>query len=214
MPSYEPSLRCSRKVFLKNKREVRVFKIRWSIVFTLLRTNKLSDQSKRNILKKRRRGNGSCALQVLELTKWQMFEIWSCWNNSWSTEQMSCYIGHMSIIIISKNWIKERTESSLNFIFRNQQLAKRVNLLQEEAEAAAKGKKGGRWRRETRWDKRTDYISYSIILGPGDIQHSIGRSGHTLDLLIVCSYLRDSSHDGKESYRPGNDSAEAVTIQL
>ena len=34
--------------------------------------------------------------------------------------------------------------------FRNQQLAKRVNLLQEEAEAAAKGKKGGRWRRETR----------------------------------------------------------------
>jgi len=35
-------------------------------------------------------------------------------------------------------------------LFRNQQLAKRVNLLQEEAEAAAKGKKGGRWRRETR----------------------------------------------------------------
>ena len=69
MPSYEPSLRCSRKVFLKNKREVRVYKIRWSIVFTLLKTNKLSDQSKRNILKKRRRGNGSCALQVLELTK-------------------------------------------------------------------------------------------------------------------------------------------------
>jgi len=55
-------------------------------------------------------------------------------------------------------------------LFRNQQLAKRVNLLQEEAEAAAKGKKGGRWRRET----------------------------------------RDSSHDGKESHRPGNDSAEAV----
>ena len=69
MPSYEPSLRCSRKVFLKNKREVRVFKIRWPIVFTLLRTNKLSDQSKRNILKKRRRGNGSCALQVVKLTK-------------------------------------------------------------------------------------------------------------------------------------------------
>ena len=121
----------------------------------------------------------------------------------------------MTIIIISKNWIKERTESSLNFIFRNQQLAKRVNLLQEEAEAAAKGKKGGRWRRETRWDqKRTEFISYSIILGPGDIQNSIGSSGQTLDLLIVCSYLRDSSHDGKESYRPGNDSAEAVTIQL
>ena len=38
-----------------------------------------------------------------------------------------------------------------HLIFRNQQLAKRVNLLQEEAEAAAKGKKGGRWRRETRW---------------------------------------------------------------
>ena len=62
MPSYEPSLRCLRKVFWKNKREVRVFKIRWPIVFTLLRTNKLSDQSKRNILKKRRRRNGSCAL--------------------------------------------------------------------------------------------------------------------------------------------------------
>lgn len=35
-------------------------------------------------------------------------------------------------------------------LFRNQQLAKRVNLLQEEAEAAAKGKKGVRWRREAR----------------------------------------------------------------
>ena len=107
MPSYGPSLRCLRKVFWKNKREVRVFKIRWPIVFTLLRTNKLSDQSKRNILKKRRRGNGSRALQVLESTKWQMFEIWSCWNNSWSTEQMSCYIGHVAGMIISKNWKRE-----------------------------------------------------------------------------------------------------------
>ena len=71
-------------------------------------------------------------------------------------------------------------------IFRNQQLAKRVNLLQEEAEAAAKGKKGGRWRRETRWDqKRTEYISFSIILGPGDIQHSLGCFGQTSDNLLT-----------------------------
>ena len=49
--------------------------VTWSVVFTLLRTNKLSDQSKRNILKKRRRGNGSRALQVVKLTKRQMFEI-------------------------------------------------------------------------------------------------------------------------------------------
>ena len=41
-------------------------------------------------------------------------------------------------------------DAKLVSIFRNQQLAKRVNLLQEEAEAAAKGKKGGRWRRENR----------------------------------------------------------------
>jgi len=47
-------------------------------------------------------------------------------------------------------------------LFRNQQLAKRVNLLQEEAEAAAKGKKGGRWsRRETR-----------------DSSHDGGKEGH------------------------------------
>ena len=47
--------------------------------------------------------------------------------------------------IIKVRWTLDKSST-----FRNQQLAKRVNLLQEEAEAAAKGKKGGRWRRETR----------------------------------------------------------------
>lgn len=44
-----------------------------------------------------------------------------------------------------------KAESEMEAVlFRNQQLAKRVNILQEEAEAAqAKGKKG-RWRRDTR----------------------------------------------------------------
>merc|ERR1719187_2219832 len=43
-----------------------------------------------------------------------------------------------------------KAESEMEAVlFRNQQLAKRVNILQEEAEAAqTKGKRGSRWRRD------------------------------------------------------------------
>ena len=56
----------------------------------------------------------------------------------------------MEAVLFRSENIKSKAFFNFSSTFRNQQLAKRVNLLQEEAEAAAKGKKGGRWRREAR----------------------------------------------------------------
>ena len=193
MPNCEHSLQCWKKVFWRNKRGVKVFKIRSAIVLTArvidIENNTSSDKSERNIITKRRRRDGSSALQVKQFANF----MWILQN--WETGVCGAY---GSLVNAASAWMVDTSQAEHAPLFCNSWY---FDLSGTNS-----------WRRGWICYRRRQRQQQRVKKGEGGEERP-GSICWDFQWFSTIHIFRDSSHDGgKEGHRTGIDSAEAVNI--